>query len=142
MTLLTASEFAPVTAALGEYHAWLEANAHLFTADRLNVAPIGLLYPGESLWLDWHRLAPLFYGAGQALTLAGIPWRVVRSSESLNGLRAVLDVLDRLDARGHTQALADDYTERALRELEQTEIRNQAQERLRVLAAFLTARSC
>jgi hypothetical protein len=90
MTLLTASEFAPVTAALGDYHAWLEANAHMFAADRLNVAPIGLLYPGESLWLDWPRLAPLFYGAGQALTLEGIPWRVVNRLESLNGLRAVL----------------------------------------------------
>jgi geranylgeranyl diphosphate synthase type I len=67
-------------------------------------------------------------------------FRELYSAEG-DGLGTVLDVLDRLNARGHTQALADDYTERALRELEQTGVRNQAQERLTEMAAFLTARS-
>jgi hypothetical protein len=90
MTLLTAAEYAPAVAALGEYHTWLEANAGMFTSDRQNLAPVGLLYPGESLWLDWHRIAPLYFGAGQALTMEGIPWQVVDGPQSILGLRAVL----------------------------------------------------
>jgi geranylgeranyl diphosphate synthase type I len=56
-------------------------------------------------------------------------------------LGALFEILDDLDARAHAERLADDYTERALRELEQTGLRNEAQERLRDLAAFLAARS-
>ncbi|MBU0493415.1 MAG: hypothetical protein KKA73_12470 [Chloroflexi bacterium] len=90
MTLLTAREYAPIQAALGEFHVWLETHAGLFAADRQNAAPVALLYPGEALWLDWHRLAPVYFGAGQALTVAGIPWRVVRPGDPLDGLRSVL----------------------------------------------------
>jgi hypothetical protein len=90
MTVLTASEYAPVHAALGKYHTWLEANAQLFGTDRQNVAPVGLLYPGETLWLDWHRVAPLYFGAGQALTVEGIPWRVIQPGDSLKNVRAIL----------------------------------------------------
>jgi hypothetical protein len=90
MTVLTPSEYAPVHAALGEYHTWLEANAELFGTERQNVAPVGLLYPGDRLWLDWHRVASLYFGAGQALTVEGIPWRVIQPGDSLKGLRAVL----------------------------------------------------
>jgi hypothetical protein len=90
MTLLTASEYGPIHAALGQYHAWLEANAHLFTAGRQNVAPVGLLFPGDALWLDWHRLAPVYFGAGQALTVAGIPWKVIQPGDPLENLETVL----------------------------------------------------
>ncbi|UCC63581.1 MAG: hypothetical protein JSV36_00540 [Anaerolineae bacterium] len=90
MTLLTAREYAPVHATLGQYHRWLEASSRFFTADRRNVAPVGLLYPGDALWLRWHRLAPLYFGAGQALTAEGIPWRVIQAGDSPEGLRAIL----------------------------------------------------
>jgi len=90
MTVLTASEYAPVHTALGKVHTWLEANAQLFGADRQNVAPVGLLYPGDTLWLDWHRVAPLYFGAGQALTVEGIPWRVIQPGDSLEHMQAIL----------------------------------------------------
>jgi hypothetical protein len=90
MTLLTAEVYAPVRAAIGAYHAWLKANRTLLTGGRCNAAPVALLYPGEALWLDWHRLAPLYFGAGQALTAEGIPWRVIRPGDSLAGVRVVL----------------------------------------------------
>jgi len=90
MTLLTAGEYEPVQRVLGAVHTWLEAHADLFAAGRQNAAPVALLYPGEALWLDWHRLAPVYFGVGQALTFAGVPWRVVRPGDALAGLRAVL----------------------------------------------------
>jgi hypothetical protein len=94
MTLLTADEYAPVHAALNHYHAWLEAHGTLFDATRRNAAPVGLLFPGEALWLDWHRLASSYFGAGQALTAEGIPWRVVRPGDPLDGLRVLLVFTD------------------------------------------------
>lgn len=90
MTLLTASQYASTHAAIGQYHAWLQANSQLFAASRENLAPVALLYPGEDLWLDWHRMAPLYFGAGQVLTAEGVPWRVVRPEDSLDNLRIVL----------------------------------------------------
>jgi hypothetical protein len=90
MTVLTPSEYAPVHAALGKVHTWLEANAELFGTERQNVAPVGLLCPGDKLWLDWHRVAPLYFGAGQALTVEGIPWRVIQAGDSLEDMQAVL----------------------------------------------------
>jgi hypothetical protein len=94
MTLLTADEYAPIHATLRHYHTWLEAQAGRFAADRQNAAPVGLLFPGETLWLDWHRLAPLYFGAGQALTANGIPWRVVRSGDPWDGLQVLLAFAD------------------------------------------------
>jgi len=90
MTVLTAAEYAPVHVAIGEAHAWLEANAALFGGERRNSAPVGLLHPGEALWLNWHQVAPMYFGAGQALTVAGIPWRVIRPGDPADGLEAVL----------------------------------------------------
>jgi hypothetical protein len=90
MTVLTASQYAPIHAALGKVHTWLEAHAPLFGTERHNVAPVGLLYPGERLWLDWHRVAPLYFGAGQALTVEGIPWRVIQPGDSLAHVQAIL----------------------------------------------------
>ena len=75
-TLLTAERFAPQRQAIGRIHRWLASHADLYQ-DRENAARIGLLYPGDALWQDWDRLAPLYFGAGQTLLAAGIPWRVV-----------------------------------------------------------------
>ena len=43
---------------------------------------MALLFPEKQLWLNWQRLEPLYYGAGQTLTAAGIPWRVLRAGEA------------------------------------------------------------
>ncbi len=75
-TLLTAEQFAPQREAAGEINRWLEAHADLYMG-RENTARIGLLYPGEKLFWNWDQLSPLYFGAGQTLLLAGIPWRVV-----------------------------------------------------------------
>jgi hypothetical protein len=88
-TLLTAERFAPQRRAIGDMHRWLEAHAELYQGRR-NAAPIGLLHPGVDLWLDWNQLAPTFFGAGQALLRAGLPWRVVNEPRDLNGLSALL----------------------------------------------------
>lgn len=88
-TLLTAERYAPQRAALGELHAWLQSHAGLYDARR-NCAPIGLLFPGEELWLDWNRLAPGYFGTGQALLAEGLPWRVVSRERDLEGLGVLL----------------------------------------------------
>ena len=59
-TLLTADSFRVQRLAIGKAHRWLEERADLFSPDRENVAPVGLLYPGERLWQDWARVAPAF----------------------------------------------------------------------------------
>lgn len=89
MTLLTDPAYAGQHQAIGTYHRWLEAHQDLYM-DRSNAAPIGLLHPGEALWRNWMALSPVYYGASQALTWAGIPWRVVRPGDDLSGLAGVL----------------------------------------------------
>ena len=89
MTLLTDPAYAPQHQAIGNYNRWLEAHHDLFL-DRTNAAPIGLLYPEEDLWRHYFALAPVYYGAGQVLTWSGIPWRVVRAGDPLDGLTALL----------------------------------------------------
>ena len=84
-TVLTPEQFAPVQQAIGDYNRWLEANAGLYQ-ERENAARLGLLYPGERLWLDWFRMAPLYLGAGQALLYEGLPWRVVNPGDDLSDL--------------------------------------------------------
>ena len=88
-TVLTPEKFAPIQQAIGKYNRWLEAHADLYD-DRQNAAPLGFLFPGEKLWQDWHRMAPLYLGAGQTLLQAGIPWRVVQSEDDLQSLQALL----------------------------------------------------
>ncbi len=89
MTLLTDPAYAGQHRAIGAYHRWLEAHQALYV-DRDNAAPIGLMHPGEALWRKWTALSPVYYGASQALTWAGLPWRVVRPGDDLSGLAAVL----------------------------------------------------
>jgi len=89
LTVLTDRKYAGVHAAIGRYHAWLEANAHLY-AQRRNVAPIAVLHPGAALWQQWHTLAPLYFGAGQTLTAGGLPWRVLGPGQSADDVRILL----------------------------------------------------
>jgi hypothetical protein len=96
MTLVTAPQFTHVQHEIGRYHRWLEANAHLFAQTRRNAARVGLLHPGRALWFDWFRLAPAYLGAAQTLTMAGIPWRVVRDGQPVSDL----DVLCTFGADG------------------------------------------
>jgi hypothetical protein len=97
-TLLTAPQYRETRTAIGRYHSWLAEHADHFQSTR-NLAQAALLYPGDRLWQDWDRLAPLFFGAGQALLAAGIPWRVVTRSEELpSDLRTLLVFEDGFDA--------------------------------------------
>lgn len=90
MTLLTDAQYAVIHQAVGGYQRWIESQSHRFSGDRINLAPVGLLFPGEALWLHWFDLAPLYFGAGQALTAAGIPWKVLQPGENPTGLSALL----------------------------------------------------
>jgi hypothetical protein len=88
-TTLAPAEFTSLQQAIGIYNRWLEANSALFL-QRKNAAAIGLLYPPEDVWLNWHRLAPVYMGVGQALLVEGLPWRVVTSTDDLDGLDVLL----------------------------------------------------
>ncbi len=88
-TVLTPADYGPIHRAIGDYNRWLEAHTELYEDGR-SAAPVGLLYPGEKLWFDWQRLAPVYFGAGQTLIQAGIPWRVVMPGDDWEGLAALL----------------------------------------------------
>ncbi|MEJ2733635.1 MAG: hypothetical protein P8189_08740 [Anaerolineae bacterium] len=88
-TLLTAERFGPQRAAIGDVHHWLAGQASLYQG-RENAARVGLLHPGDALWQAWGQLAPLYFGAGQTLLAAGIPWRVATGEEQLAGLDLLL----------------------------------------------------
>jgi hypothetical protein len=90
MTLLTSPDYAEQQAEIGRYNRWLEANAAIYNSKTENRAPVGLLFPGEALWFDWHRLAPAFFGLGQSLNYLGIPWRVVSVGADFSGLQALV----------------------------------------------------
>jgi hypothetical protein len=90
MTLLSVSTYALERKTIGEYNTWLQANASIYKSLRRNLAPVGLFYPGERLWLDWFRFAPIYFGVCQALTAAGIPWQVIHPDENPDCLQAVL----------------------------------------------------
>ncbi len=89
MTMLTDPAYHAQHAAIGDYNRWLEKHASLYQG-RKNAAQIGLLHPGEDLWRHWQELAHIYYGAGQALTQAGFPWRVVRRDEPIDDLSVLL----------------------------------------------------
>jgi hypothetical protein len=88
-TLLTAEQYSPQRKSLNDIHSWLERNSPLYAVGE-NAASIGLLFPGEELWFNWHRLSPIFFGAGQALISAGLPWKVVSSSKHLKDVGTLL----------------------------------------------------
>jgi hypothetical protein len=87
-TLLTAERFSPQRKAIGEMHRWMEEHANLYV-DRTNLASIGLFFPGEDLWFNWNRLAFRYFGVGQVLLAAGLPWKVVSEPEQLKGVETL-----------------------------------------------------
>lgn len=89
MTLLTDKAYYKQQNAIGNYHHWLEQHQVLYQ-NRTQIAPVGLLHPEEDLWRHWMALASVYYGAGQVLTAAGIPWRVVRDGDSMDELSVLL----------------------------------------------------
>ncbi len=89
MTLLTDKAYYKQHLAIGNFHHWLEEHQTLYQS-RTQIAPVGLLHPGEHLWRHWMALAPVYYSAGQVLTSEGIPWRVVRDGDSMEGLSVLL----------------------------------------------------
>jgi len=89
-TLLTAKSFAPQREALGRIHKWLSDHAALYAGARSPSARLALLHPGDALWAQWDALAPLYFGVGQTLLAAGVPWRVVPSTEALEGVELLI----------------------------------------------------
>ncbi len=89
MTLLTDPAYDEQQKAIGNYHRWLEEHKDLYQG-RSNAAQAALLHPGEDLWRHWQELAPIYHGAGQILTRWGIPWRVVREGDPLDGVAYLL----------------------------------------------------
>lgn len=100
-TLLTGDDFGEERAVIGEFNRWLETNQDFFLNPACNIAPIGLVHPGDGLWQGWHQLAPILFGAAQTLTAAGIPWRVIREPAQARGLQAVL-VFQDADRAGYS----------------------------------------
>jgi hypothetical protein len=92
-TLLTAPKFSPQRQAIGQMHSWLVENEGLYR-QRRNAASVGLLYPGEALWKDWDRVAPIYFGACQALLASGVPWKVITPDGDLTGLEVLLSFED------------------------------------------------
>ena len=103
-TMLTATGFEIQRGAIGQYQHWLEQHSELLTGDRKNLADVVLLYPQEELVYHWHTIAPLFFGVGQTLLKAGIPWRVVRSGEETTEAATVLAFTE-ADHNKHKHAL-------------------------------------
>lgn len=90
-TLILPDEFLPVQEAIGNFHRWLAAHTHIYRS-RENVAPVGVLFPQDQLWLYWHRLAGLFHGLCQTLLWAGLPWKVIVRKEQLSSVRALFHI--------------------------------------------------
>lgn len=89
MTLLTDPRYQAQHKAIGHYHHWLEKHQEIFQ-HRKNLAPIGLLHPEEDLWRHWMEMAAVYYNAGQVLTRAGLPWRVLRENGDLGEVSSLL----------------------------------------------------
>ena len=89
MTLISAAEYVEQQSKIGEFNQWLKENQKIYTS-RENLAWVGLLHPGDDLWINWFQLAPAFFGSAQTLTAAGIPWKVVKNSENLTGIKVLL----------------------------------------------------
>lgn len=79
MTLLTAHEYQEQQKAIGQFHHWLEDNQTIFQKQKERCAEVVILHPGEKLWQQWHKLAPIFFAVQQTLLFKGIPWKVIPS---------------------------------------------------------------
>lgn len=89
MTLLTDPQYAEVHQAIGRYHRWLEQNTYIY-AQRTNVSPIGVAFPGNTLWIHWLRLAQNYFDVQQTLTTNGLPWQIVDLND---GVDPIIDTL-------------------------------------------------
>ena len=90
MNLLTAPEYKKQQESIGNFHRWLEANQRVYENQTTRISEIAILHPGDLLWQNWHRMAPLFFATQQALLANGIPWRVTRDIEDLSDLNQVI----------------------------------------------------
>ena len=104
-TLLTAEQYAPQREASAHINNWLTEKAALFEG-RTNAARVGLLHPGKEMYWHWAQLAPLYFAAGQTLTMAGIPWRVVTKDDDIAGLDVLLTFDEPKDEGFHIPELA------------------------------------
>ncbi len=84
MTLLTAPEYPSQQKAIGQFHHWLENNQSIFQNQTERCAKVAVIHPGEKLWQQWHRLAPVFFAVQQTLLVNGIPWKVIPSVDDAN----------------------------------------------------------
>lgn len=108
-TLLITDQFNSLREKIGDYHDWLVSNQELYQGRR-NAAPIGLFFPGEILWFEWHARAQRYFAAGQALTMEGLPWRVVTDSHDVQDLAVMLNFESDLKTidRKHIQIIQTD----------------------------------
>jgi geranylgeranyl diphosphate synthase type I len=90
--------------------------------------------------LQRKKTLPIVYALGQAASREHIQEVFRKDVIEAEDVQAVLDILDAVGARDYAQRLAEEHRQRALAELEQTGIENEAQERCRQLALFLTRR--
>jgi hypothetical protein len=89
MTLINAAEYADQQQAIGDFSRWLEGHQTIYT-NRENSSKVALMHPADSLWQDWLKLAPIYFGAAQTLIKAGIPWKVIKPGDSLEGINTLL----------------------------------------------------
>ncbi len=130
-TLLTAEQFALQREAIGEIHHWLAENTALYES-RANAASVGILFPGDALWQTWDRVAALYFGLGQTLLVAGIPWRVVTPESDWVGLKVLLHL-------GESEI--KDTAPPTLRTIDISQLRGWEKPRLSFLARHDTARA-
>jgi hypothetical protein len=97
-TLLTDERYTDIRLEIGEFQHWLEEHAGLLRSGR-NLAQVGLLFPRKHFWHQDGDLARLYFGCGQTLLAAGIPWRTVLPGDDMEGLKTLL-VFDLRDLRG------------------------------------------
>jgi hypothetical protein len=136
-TLLTAERYRPIRKEIGRYHDWLRDHAVLYQGVQ-NLASIALLHPGDALWQNWQAVAPRFFGAGQALLKAGIPWRVVNTGDPLDGSVKSVLAFDRDQVIGYARCLDDSVIIQDLSDWTPTKpSRLEQAPRLRSLAAWL-----
>ena len=81
MTLLTAPEYTEQQQAIGNFHRWLEENQWIYQTQSERCAKIAILYPGDLLWQQWHKIAPVYFAVQQTFLVNGIPWKVITSME-------------------------------------------------------------
>ena len=91
--------------------------------------------------LQRKKTLPIVYALGQAASSEHVQRVFGKDTIGEEDVQVMLDILDEVGARGYAQRIAEEHRQRALEALERTGIENEAQERLRQLALFLTRRA-